>query len=266
MKTPEDEAFDELAQRQGMWGGGFNAKRQAAMDKVNSHFDEAYKKMHEDCAMYGTSWSKNGERIDPMSVYKEPVQEPAFECKTCGKLMQMPADDCLACERAQPEQEPVAWVNTDNLQGLTLGFYGHVEIYIDESIGRIPLYTTPPAAQPVQEPETFERWNAKQHGDPEEIGFLQALRIAYCAGQNSVTTPPLPAQEPVACERCKQLEEQAYDLLGQLKVANLKWSVAHPWVGLTDEEIELIIEDCDYVALDVAPAIEQALKEKNNGA
>jgi hypothetical protein len=33
------------------------------------------------------------------------------------------------------------------------------------------------------------------------------------------------------------LEEQAYDLLGQLKVANLKWSVAHPWVGLTEEEV-----------------------------
>jgi hypothetical protein len=60
--------------------------------------------------------------------------------------------------------------------------------------GWLPLYTAPPAAQPVQEPETFERWNAKQHGDPEEIGFLQALRIAYCAGQNSVTTPPLPVQ------------------------------------------------------------------------
>ena len=39
----------------------------------------------------------------------------------------------------------------------------------------------------------------------------------------------------------------------------------HEWVGLTNDEIELIIEDCDYVALDVAPAIEQALKEKNNG-
>jgi hypothetical protein len=37
-----------------------------------------------------------------------------------------------------------------------------------------------------------------------------------------------PAQEPLACERCKQLEEQAYDLLGQLQVANLKWSVARP--------------------------------------
>jgi hypothetical protein len=33
MKTPEDEAFDELAQRQGMWGGGFPAKRKMAADK-----------------------------------------------------------------------------------------------------------------------------------------------------------------------------------------------------------------------------------------
>ena len=77
MKTEEDEAFDDLARKQGMWGGGFNAKRQAAMDKVNSHFDAEYKKMHEDRAMYGSSWSKNGERIDPMSVYlEEPAQEP----------------------------------------------------------------------------------------------------------------------------------------------------------------------------------------------
>jgi hypothetical protein len=61
------------------------------------------------------------------------------------------------------------------------------------------LYTTPPA-QPtlVQEPESFEQWNAKQHGDPEEIGFLQALRIAYCAGQDSVTKTTPPAQ-PAAC-------------------------------------------------------------------
>jgi len=29
--------------------------------------------------------------------------------------------------------------------------------------------------------------------------------------------------EPVACERCKQLEKQVYDLLGQLKVANIKF-------------------------------------------
>jgi hypothetical protein len=77
MKTEEDEAFDELARRQGAWGGGFQAKRQAAMDKINSHFDAAYKKMHEDRAMYGTSWSRDGERIDPASVYLEqPAHDP----------------------------------------------------------------------------------------------------------------------------------------------------------------------------------------------
>ena len=35
MKTEEDEAFDELAKRQGMWGGGFQAKRAAAADKLH---------------------------------------------------------------------------------------------------------------------------------------------------------------------------------------------------------------------------------------
>jgi len=32
MKTEEDEAFDELARKQGAWGGGFQAKRAAAAD------------------------------------------------------------------------------------------------------------------------------------------------------------------------------------------------------------------------------------------
>lgn len=48
----------------------------------------------------------------------------------------------------EPADEPVVFVNADHLQGLTLGHYGSVEIYTDESEGRIPLYTRPqPAAQ-----------------------------------------------------------------------------------------------------------------------
>ena len=39
MKTEEDEAFDELAKRQGMWGGGFQAKRAAAADKQREWVD-----------------------------------------------------------------------------------------------------------------------------------------------------------------------------------------------------------------------------------
>jgi hypothetical protein len=69
------------------------------------------------------------------------------------------------------------------------------------------------------------------------------------------------------------LEEQAYDLLGQLKVANLKWSVAHPWVGLTDEEINDCIKfpNRNLFARDgttsqrIARATEAKLKERNHG-
>jgi hypothetical protein len=34
MKTPEDEAFDDLAKRQGDWGGGYQAKKAMAADKL----------------------------------------------------------------------------------------------------------------------------------------------------------------------------------------------------------------------------------------
>jgi hypothetical protein len=34
MKTPEDEAFDEIARKQGHWGGGFQAKQAMAADKL----------------------------------------------------------------------------------------------------------------------------------------------------------------------------------------------------------------------------------------
>ena len=34
MKTLEDEAFDDLAKRQGDWGGGFKAKQAMAADKL----------------------------------------------------------------------------------------------------------------------------------------------------------------------------------------------------------------------------------------
>jgi len=34
MKSEEDEAFDDLAKKQGDWGGGFKAKRAMAADKL----------------------------------------------------------------------------------------------------------------------------------------------------------------------------------------------------------------------------------------
>ena len=40
MKSEEDKAFDELARRQGMWGGGFPAKRQMAADKLQEQEED----------------------------------------------------------------------------------------------------------------------------------------------------------------------------------------------------------------------------------
>ena len=123
MKTEEDEAFDEIARKQGMWGGGFTAKRQAAMDKINTEFRDEYIKyrtafpkeykapqVQEDRIKYGTSWEKDGERIDPMSVYKE------------------------------PEQEPVAWITPDG-EGFRIRFSPPTN---DVPLGWDALYTAPP--------------------------------------------------------------------------------------------------------------------------
>jgi hypothetical protein len=76
-------------------------------------------------------------------------------------------------------------------------------------------------------------------------------------------------QKPVACERCKQLEEQAYDLLGKLKVANIKLSMRpqRTWVGLTDEDLKLLSAEWRIVygawMDDFARDIEAKLKERN---
>jgi hypothetical protein len=53
--TPEDEAFDELAKRQGMWGGGFMAKRAMAADKQREWIgltEEEFQSMYDKFAKY----------------------------------------------------------------------------------------------------------------------------------------------------------------------------------------------------------------------
>jgi hypothetical protein len=45
MKTEEDEAFDDLAKKQGDWGGGFPAKRAMAKARIEDDDDiQDYKK------------------------------------------------------------------------------------------------------------------------------------------------------------------------------------------------------------------------------
>lgn len=75
MKTEEDEAFDDLAKRQGSWGGGFPAKRKMAADKLQEPWNE-------------DEWRRNNWR--------------------CGHGW-LRGEQCESCNAPQPVQEPVAW-------------------------------------------------------------------------------------------------------------------------------------------------------------
>ena len=77
-----------------------------------------------------------------------------------------------------------------------------------------------------------------------------------------------PEQEPVACKEC-HLKDTVYDLLGDLKVANLKLSVRakRTLIGLTDEEREQVINANTSTGLwHMAKDIEAKLKEKNGAS
>jgi len=70
MKTPEDEAFDDIARKQGMWGGGFTAKRQAAMDKINAEFSEEYIKYRTSPANFPKEYAAPQPSCEPIPKAK----------------------------------------------------------------------------------------------------------------------------------------------------------------------------------------------------
>ena len=77
---------------------------------------------------------------------------------------------------------------------------------------------------------------------------------------------PLPEREqnPVACKEC-HLKDLVYDLLGDLKVANLKLSVRaqRTWVGLTKDEVETLSYQAEGNTWKAVELAEAKLKEKN---
>jgi hypothetical protein len=97
MKDAEDEAFDDLAKRQGDWGSGFQAKRQMAADKFcDAHC--VWTDHHPDCKMAA-----------------DKLQEPPSEWAGIKAILDeygLQAIDFVAdfkAALAQPAQEPVAY-------------------------------------------------------------------------------------------------------------------------------------------------------------
>ena len=162
MKDAEDEAFDDLARKQGAWGGGFPAKRKMTMDKIHAEFYEKYVRyrtafpkeytapqVQEDRIKYGTSWEKDGERIDPMSVYKEPAQERCCYHDSDCAVHNMPAYPAGPCDCTQQfkfwsvtgEYERQAFACLSNAEAYCKGLNA---TYPEGNYIVSPLYTTLP--------------------------------------------------------------------------------------------------------------------------
>ena len=90
-------------------------------------------------------------------------------------------------------------------------------------------------------------------------------KCKYCTdGCPACDASKLPEQEPVACKEC-HLKDTVYDLLGDLKAANLKLSVRakRTWVGLTDEDLDYLCHLAYTGDEEFALAVQAKLKEKN---
>ena len=108
MKTEEDEAFDEIARKQGHWGGGFMAKRAMAADKLQ---EPVCDKDPQGC------WNVRCQLGKQCKNLAQPAQEPR-KCGlcgenqpftgTCGGGKENPRALCFTPPAAQPAQEPVA--------------------------------------------------------------------------------------------------------------------------------------------------------------
>ena len=95
MRTEEDEAFDELAKKQGDWGGGFPAKRAMAAGKL--HWS--------DCAVHNGPAYPAGEcDCDArLSKYAETLLEEAT--RSCNNIDEQRALDALMLNFHKPAQE-----------------------------------------------------------------------------------------------------------------------------------------------------------------
>jgi hypothetical protein len=104
-----------------------------------------------------------------------------------------------------------------------------------------------------QGPHTGISWRCAANKSAEALNTIKAALEAK--------------DEPVACKEC-HLKDTVYDLLGDLKVANLKLSVRskRTWVGLTEQEQHQLwtkwIESMDGWG-SFYRTIEAKLKEKN---
>ena len=101
MKTEEDEAFDDLAKRQGDWGGGYQAKRQMAADKLQEPWNEDEWRKNNWRCQHGWLRGEQCEICNAAQPAQEPVARERNFCERCGKRTK----DMTTIHTCTPPQE-----------------------------------------------------------------------------------------------------------------------------------------------------------------
>ena len=246
MKDAEDEAFDEIARKQGHWGGGFQAKRAAAADKMQEPVSFP-------CCGYTDATAIKWNQFNGV-----------VQCHMCGQVY----------TAAQPAQEPVANSFEEYCNTLPPLWNTHISRTYAEQFFRAGQ-----AAQPAQERD----FSCKVCGNkPNSDGELEHGKGCYTQDENGggsefisdAVTAPQPAQEPVA-HLWECLGKWSAYLVTNGKQADCappSWLVeaiqnatAPPkreWVGLTEEDFSAINQSC-FTKLQTATSAESILKERN---
>lgn len=142
-----------------------------------------------------------------------------------------------------PDQEPVAWRTFDGEGGYDYRTYDTNEDYADEWEKRNPNH---------------KGWVEPLYKDPKPCPTCEALARTVMLDQTSHDTRPQP-------QRTEQ--EPVIDKSAAIRIATaLGWEPKREWVGLTDEEIEIIYAECNvWDKFEYERMLEAKLKEKNNG-
>jgi hypothetical protein len=114
--------------------------------------------------------------------------------------------------------------------------------YEDEAFDDIERAQQRKVATGMTDGSGWRKRQIAEQGEPPPECQTEAEKTAFAFGWWKALESQRQEQgEPVACERCKQLEEQAYDLLGQLKVANIKLAYTTPQQPVIDKSAAIRI-------------------------
>jgi hypothetical protein len=117
------------------WSPNLVNQHNKALKTLRARLSAPEPNIVQDAIVYGTGITKDGKRIDPASIYKEP--EPP--CKTGSQCI---GGKCPQCVVSEPE--PVAWLYVEGLEALKAGKCWTAYGTKQDDDCRFPVYTAPP--------------------------------------------------------------------------------------------------------------------------